>query len=83
VQFGIGLELNTGGIKSGLKELHPLPAILKRYRELGGEIITIGSDAHTPDHLADHFTRAAALLTTLGYRYYTIYEHRKPRFKPL
>jgi histidinol-phosphatase (PHP family) len=80
VESGIGLEVNTGGIKSGLAALHPLPAILKRYRELGGEIITIGSDAHTPDRLGEHFDLAAELLTSLGYRYYTIFEQRKPQF---
>jgi histidinol-phosphatase (PHP family) len=83
ITHGKGLEVNTGGVKSGLKELHPLPAILKRYKELGGEIITIGSDAHTPDRLGEHFPRAEELLLELGFQYYTIFEKRKPIFLPL
>ena len=43
---GKGLEVNTAGWKSGLSFAHPHQDVLKRYKELGGEIITIGSDAH-------------------------------------
>ena len=77
----IGLEINTGGIKRGLKELHPLTAILKRYRKMGGEIITIGSDAHTPEGIANGFNRAAEVLSECGFKYYTIFENRLPEFK--
>ena len=80
IESGKGIELNTGGIKYGLKDLHPTTAVLKRYRELGGEIITIGSDAHTPEHLANHFPRANDILETCGFRYYTIFQERKPKF---
>ena len=37
-----GLEVNSAGLKYGLPFAHPHPDVLKRYRELGGEIITIG-----------------------------------------
>ena len=77
----IGLEINTGGMKHDLKELHPLTAIVKRYREMGGEIITIGSDAHTPDGIAKGFDRAAEVLTACGFKYYTIFENRLPEYK--
>ncbi|MDI9488460.1 MAG: histidinol phosphate phosphatase, partial [Bacillota bacterium] len=51
---------------------------LKRYKELGGEIITIGSDAHLPQHLCYDFDKAEALLKNLGYKYYTIFKEGKP-----
>jgi len=76
-----GLEINTGGMKYGLKELHPLTAILKRYRKMGGEIVTIGSDAHTPESIAKGFERAAEMLTECGFKYYTIFENRLPEYK--
>lgn len=76
-----GLEINTGGIKYGLCELHPLTAILKRYREMGGEIITIGSDAHTPEVIANGFSRAAEILAECGFKYYSIFENRLPEYK--
>ena len=80
VQSGKGFELNTGGVKYGLKDLHPTCDVLKRYKELGGEIITIGSDAHTPDHLLNHFSRAKEVLKNCGFNYYTIFQERKPEF---
>ena len=75
-----GLELNTGGIKKGMKDFHPCMDILKRYKELGGEIITIGSDSHDTAHIAEHFDRAAEVLQTCGFRYYTVFEKRLPEF---
>ena len=83
IEKGKGIEINTGGVKSGLKELHPCTSIVKRYRELGGEIITIGSDAHTPEHIASHFNRAEEVLKECGFKYYTIFEKRVAEFKKL
>ena len=80
IEKGKGIELNTGGIKYGLKALHPTTDILKRYRQLGGEIITIGSDAHTPENLLLHFSRAEAVLKECGFCHYTIFKERKPHF---
>lgn len=80
IEKGKGIEINTGGVRSGLKELHPCTALLKRYRELGGEIITIGSDAHTPDRIAEHFERAENVLKDCGFKYYTVFEKRSPEF---
>ncbi|MBO5292565.1 MAG: histidinol-phosphatase HisJ family protein [Lachnospiraceae bacterium] len=78
-----GLELNTGGLKRGMKHPNPCPDILKRYRELGGEIITIGSDAHTPDAIAYEFARAAELLKDCGFDYYSVFRNRTAEFKKL
>ncbi len=78
-----GLELNTGSLKSGMAEFHPCKAILKRYRELGGEILTIGSDAHSPDRVAQGFERAAEVAKDCGFGYYAVYEKRTPEFRKL
>lgn len=75
-----GIEINTGGVKRGLKDLHPCKEIVKRYRELGGEIITIGSDSHSPETITAHFERAASVLTECGFKYYTTFEKRLPEF---
>lgn len=80
LEKGKGLELNTGGIQKGMKDFHPCQAVLKRYRELGGEIVTLGSDAHDEAHIAGSFDRAAAVLTECGFRYYTVFENRTPEF---
>lgn len=78
---GKGLELNTAGWKYGLNFCHPHTDILKRYKELGGEIITIGSDGHRPEHIAYGFDRVGSLLKENGYYYYTEFKNRKPIFK--
>lgn len=75
-----GIELNTGGIKKGMKEFHPCTFILKRYRELGGEIVTLGSDSHDAAHIAGAFGQAAELLKECGFGYYTVFENRTPEF---
>lgn len=77
IEHGKCLEVNTGGFKYGLGEPNPAADVLRRYRELGGELITVGSDAHAPEHLCFDFDRAAALLTGLGFRYYTVFEQRR------
>ena len=76
-----GLEVNTGGYRKGLKDMHPCRDVLKRYRELGGEIITIGSDAHTPEDIASDFGNVSEILTECGFKYYTVCQNRLPEFK--
>lgn len=80
VHMGKGLELNTSGIRYGLSDFHPLTDILELYKKLGGEIITIGSDAHRPEDLGYEFSKVSLLLKQLGYKYYCIFEKRKPIF---
>lgn len=83
IDKGKGIELNTGGAKKGLRDLHPCAPVLRRYRELGGEIITIGSDAHEPSHIADAYGRAEEVLKACGFRYYTVFEKRTPEFRKI
>lgn len=80
VSMNKAIECNTGAIRNGLKELNPSKAILKRYRELGGEMVTVGSDAHNPSNFADGFDRAQAYLKECGFSYYTVFFDRKPKF---
>lgn len=82
IDMGKGLELNMAGLKYGLGFANPHPDVLKRYRELGGEIVTIGSDAHKPEHIAYDFHLAPDILEACGFRYYTEFRNRKPIFVP-
>lgn len=78
-----GIELNTSELNKGHQNPNPCPAILKRYKELGGEIITIGSDAHTPSNIGGNFDKASELLAECGFKYYCYYKERKPIYLPL
>ncbi len=64
VDTGTALEVNTSGFRHGVGEAYPSPAIVARYRELGGLAVTIGSDAHRAQHFAwalqDGYDSAAA-----------------------
>ena len=80
IQNGKGLEVNTAGWKYGLSFAHPYPDILKRYKELGGEILTVGSDGHKPEHIAYDFERVSPLLKACGFKYYSEFRKRKPVF---
>ena len=80
---GKGLEINTGSFRSGLDTPNPCPEILRRYRELGGAIVTAGSDAHTPEHIGLSFDLARELLLSCGFRYVSVFRGRKAEFYPI
>lgn len=77
---GKGIEINAGGFRSGLTFPNPHPDIIRRYRELGGEIITVGSDAHTTEFIGKYFDKIEHILKLNGFEYYTIFHNRKPTF---
>lgn len=79
IEKGKGIEINTAGIaKIGYP--HPHIESLKLYKELGGEIITIGSDAHKKEDIGFEFDIAEELLQTVGFQYYTVFKERKAEF---
>ena len=76
---GLGIELNTN--RGG----EPLPdePWLRLYRDLGGELITMGSDAHTPNYIGCVMEARQELLKNCGFRYFTTFAERKPIFHKL
>lgn len=83
ITLGKGIEINTGGFKAGLGHPNPTEDILRRYRELGGEIITIGADAHAPEYVGFAFDKVPNILKACGFQYFTVFKNRKPQFFPL
>ena len=83
IRKNIGIELNTGGYHYGLGEPNPCVNVIRRYRELGGEIITIGSDAHSAEYVGCCVRETQALLRTCGFRYFCTFEGGKPTFRKL
>lgn len=78
-----GIEINTSALAKGMKEPNPCIGILQKYHDMGGEIITVGSDAHSPTQIAYAFDRAADILKDCGFRYYATFEKRSPSFHKL
>ena len=80
---GIALEVNTGSFKYGLNVTNPNLDIIKAYHKMGGELITVGSDAHVPDFIANKFDVVSDLLKEAGFKYYTEFKERKAMFVKL
>lgn len=55
ISHQIALEVNTAGLRM-LGFTNPHPDVIRRYREMGGELITVGSDGHVPEYLAMDLT---------------------------
>jgi len=74
IQNGCGIEVNTN--RGG----EPLPSAkwLKLYRALGGEIITLGSDAHGPHHIGCAIRENQALLKDCGFKRFCTFEKMQP-----
>lgn len=79
IEKGIALEVNTAGLRM-LGFTNPHQDIIKRYRELGGEMITIGSDGHLPEYLGYGFERLPEYLKACGFKYYIVFVEKKPQF---
>ena len=80
INIGKGIEVNTSGYRYNLDTVHPNINVLKRYKELGGEILTIGSDAHKAIDICSGFDRTYEMLDYLGFKYVCLFEERKPKF---
>ncbi|WBW99319.1 histidinol-phosphatase HisJ family protein [Oceanirhabdus sp. W0125-5] len=79
IRRGKAIEINTSGLDCGANELFPSIRVLKLYKELGGKLITIGSDAHSAEKLGNNHEIAVNALRDLGYGEYYYYKQRKPQ----
>ncbi|MBP3238207.1 MAG: histidinol-phosphatase HisJ family protein [Lachnospiraceae bacterium] len=83
IEDGHGLEINTKNLNKGFSVPNPSPTILKMYRAMGGEIITVGSDAHKPEHVGGCFDKARDILLDCGFKHYAVFRAHKPEFYEL
>ena len=80
---GKGIEVNTSNHRYGLSDMTPSRDILKLYKELGGTIITIGSDSHKKEHLGAYIDWSKEELRKLGYTQFCTFEKMQPIFHEL
>ncbi len=78
IENGKGIELNTSGFRHGIGRPYPSREILRLYRRLGGRIITLGSDAHTPGDVGDGFDKGVLLLRELGFESVHVFVRGRP-----
>ncbi len=77
IKQGKGIEVNTSGINRAGHTL-PHPSIIKRYYELGGRIITIGSDAHRTDRVGEYVSETMQMIKDCGFKEIAVFSKRKP-----
>lgn len=77
IESGRGIELNMSGIARGLDETMPTIDLLRMYRNLGGEIVTVGSDAHVAEHVGITSRQGMEMLAQVGFRYVSTFENRR------
>ena len=77
---GKGIELNTSSVRYGLADTQPAEEILRLYRDLGGSIITLGSDSHSPEHLGAYLRHFQRYLANLGFEGFYTYDKMVPSF---
>ena len=75
---GKGIEVNTSSHRYGLSDLTPSIDILRLYRDLGGKIITVGSDSHRKEHLGAYIAETLNILKTIGYKEVYTFEQMQP-----
>lgn len=83
VEHGIALELNTSPLRRGYNLTLPDRDLFAIYRECGGELVTVGSDAHTPADIGANIEDAYARLHAAGFRYVAFYKQKKPQLFPI
>jgi histidinol-phosphatase (PHP family) len=89
IDNGKGIEVNTSAARYKIRRKewydlsHPQFKIVKRYRELGGEIVTMGSDAHKAEYVGAWFREARECLLEAGFRFFTVYRDGEPVFAVL
>ena len=74
-QTGHAIELNTDRGRT-VEDWKP---VLELFRACGGELVTLGSDAHRPQDVGKGIAQAQELLRACGWRYFTVYQGRKPQ----
>ena len=83
IERGKGIEINTTGFRQEISTTLPNLDLLKLYRSLGGQIVTIGSDAHCTADIGSGWSESAILAKQAGFDYVTLYEKRRPILIPI
>lgn len=83
IRNGKGIEINTSSHRYGLSVATPSREILTMYHEMGGKILTLGSDSHAPAHLGTYMEESKKLLKEIGFQHFCTFEKMQPHFHEL
>lgn len=83
IEKGKALELNGSGLRKTPQYTDPDPALLRRYRELGGKFLTISTDAHATEFLGYRMDELEQMARDAGFSYLTYFVKHEPQLVPL
>lgn len=78
IQNGMGIEINTSGLRQKIGAALPDEKYVKMYRDLGGEILTIGSDAHCTEDLGKGIDEGIKIAQNCGFDKIYYFDRRRP-----
>jgi histidinol-phosphatase (PHP family) len=77
IERNLALDINVAGLRKAAQNLMPDPLILNLYAGMGGERVTLGSDAHSASQVGLHLDTALEAIRAVGISYITQYERRQ------
>jgi len=83
IDRGLALDVNVSGLRKPAQIIMPDPLILKWYAEMGGQRVTLGSDAHRLPELSLHLEKAIEAIRAVGITHVTQFEQRQARLVAL
>ncbi|MGN1412205.1 MAG: histidinol-phosphatase HisJ family protein [Oscillospiraceae bacterium] len=78
IDNGLGIEVNSSGLRQKCGIPFPTVEYVKMYRDLGGTVISVGSDAHSTDQLGKNIPECIDMIKSCGFEYLTYFKHRQP-----
>ena len=83
IEKGVSLEVNSSGLRQKIGEPLPNRLILQKYRELGGTMVSLGSDSHNTKDLGKGIKECTQLLSDLRFTHITYFRKRQPISIPI
>ncbi len=77
------IEINTSGLRQKIGKILPDESVIKRFRELGGKYVTLGSDAHRWGDIGSGIETGLDILNKCGFTHFTVFEKREPHLLPI
>jgi histidinol-phosphatase (PHP family) len=83
IERGLAMDVNVSGLRKPARNIMPAPLILEWYKEMGGQRLTLGSDAHRLPEVGLHLEKAIEAIRAVGINRITQFEQRRARLLPL
>jgi histidinol-phosphatase (PHP family) len=83
IERGKGLEINTSPLRKRMPAANPAQAVVNWYHEMGGQYLTVGSDAHLPRDVGADIDVALCMAQTAGFTHISVYSQRRPALLPI